>query len=465
VLIKSLSISLSLLLAAMPMYAAPPADHQIAGEVKALIPDASRNAQPVRVKDTLEWNDVLKTDAQGRLRAGLTAGSILSLGSNSELHVVQHDAVSQQTLLVVDYGKLRNQVAKITKPGGKYEVRTPNAVIGVTGTDFFVDYADNKTTVICYSGTVEVTPTGGGKVVKKDEQSKKSAGVVLLLAGQMVVIGLDSPVGGYLAVATPAALAEASMQDTNLPEKMVAVAPHSHRLRKAFLILATAGLGVGLGLAEYSGGGNGPAATTPPPVTPLPTVIDITNRGGSVTFTDTGLVSKGSVLSSFNTTTAPPHGSLGGFSFATGAFSASSIWNGGTFANTGSALNITGYGKWAETLTGQTRISEPLFTGSFTGPVDLSLVSRDHANYVFSLSGPVSGTYYTGQTVTGTTTQTIYAYTDQEPIDHKGTLHMGTTTLTIPAEAASAAASRAASPSKAADRSKHRAAIGLRFVW
>jgi hypothetical protein len=281
----------------------------------------------------------------------------------------------------------------------------------------------------------------------------------------MVVIGLDSPAGGYLAAATPAALAEASMQDTNVPDQMVAATPHSHPLRKVFLLLATVGLGVGLGLAEYSGGGSHTAATTTPPVTSSPTVIDITNRGGSVTFTDTGLVSKGSVLSSFNTTTAPAHGSLGGFSFATGAFSGSSIWSGGTFANTGSAFAVTGFGKWAETLTGQTKISEPLFTGNFTGPANLSLVSQSHANYVFTLSGPVSGTYYTGQTVTGTTTQTIYAYTDQEPIDHKGSLHMGTTMLTIPAATASAAASRAASPSKAADRSQHRAAIGLRFVW
>ncbi len=452
---KSLAIFLSLLLAAMPLYATPPADHQVAGEVKALIPDASRNAQPVRVKDTIEWNDLLKTDAQGRLRAGLASGSILSLGSNSEIQVVQHDAVSQQTVLVMDYGKLRNQVAKITKPGGKYEVRTPNAVIGVTGTDFYVGYADNQTTVICYSGTVTVTSTAGAKAVKNGSENSTNTSTVV--AGQMVVVGVVEA----LTTATPAAVAEASIEDTRVPDQIAGKVPR-HTLRNSLLLLATAGLGIGLGLAEYSGGGNGTPASTPPPA-PSPTVIDISNRGGSVTFTDTGLVSKGSVLSSFNTTTAPPHGSLGGFNFATGAFSTSSIWNGGTFANTGSAFNITGFGKWAETLTGQTKISEPLFTGSFTGPANLALVSHDHASYVFTLSGPVSGMYYTGQTVTGTTTQTIYAYTDQEPIDHKGSLHMGTTMLTIPAQEA-ASASRAAA-SKAAGRSRHRAAIGFRFVW
>jgi hypothetical protein len=451
---KSLAIFLSLLLAAMPLYATPPADHQIAGEVKALIPAALRNAQPVRVKDTLEWNDVLKTGAQGRLRAGLTAGSILSLGSNSELQVVQHDAISQQTLLVMDYGKLRNQVAKITKPGGKYEVKTPNAVIGVTGTDFYVGFADNQTTVICYSGTVTVTSTAAAKAVKNSSENSTNASIT---AGQMVVVGMAE----LLTTRTPAALGQASIEDTRVPDQIAGKLPRT--LRNSLLVLATAGLGIGLGLAEYSGGGNSAATTTPPPVTPSPTVIDVTNRGGSVTFTSTGLVSKGSVLSSFNTATAPAHGSLGGFNLATGAFSASSIWNGGSFANTGSAFNITGFGKWAETLTGQTKISEPLFTGSFTGPASLALVSHDHANYVFTLSGPVSGTYYTGQTVTGTTTQTIYAYTDQEPIDHKGTLHVGTTMLTIPAQQA-ASASRATA-SRAAGRSKHRAAIGFRFVW
>ncbi len=174
-LLKSfLSIALSLLLAATPLYAAS-ADTQTAGEVKALIPEASRNAQPVNAKDSLNWNDLLKTGAQGRLRAGLTAGSILSLGSNSELQVVQHDAVSQQTSLVVNYGKLRNQVNKITKPDGKYEVRTPNAVIGVIGTDFYVGYENRQTTVICYTGKVVVTPASGAKVVKGDNKKKESA--------------------------------------------------------------------------------------------------------------------------------------------------------------------------------------------------------------------------------------------------------------------------------------------------
>ena len=257
-MLKSLlSISLSLLLAVTPLYAAP-VDNQTAGEVKALIPAASRNAQPVKVKDSLEWNDLLKTGAQGRLRAELTAGSILSLGSNSELQVVQHDAVSQQTSLVVNYGKLRNQVGKITNPDGKYEVRTPNAVIGVIGTDFYVGYANRRTTVICYVGKVAVTPAPGAKVL--DRKSRDATATVFLLAGQMVVIGPDIPPGGYQATSTPAEVAEASMQDTNVPDQPVRirkVRTHGHpNVWIGLEMVAGLGLGLGLGLATRGGSSN-----------------------------------------------------------------------------------------------------------------------------------------------------------------------------------------------------------------
>jgi len=253
VLRSLLSISLSLLLVVTPMMAAPSTD-QKAGEVKALIPAASRNEAPVKVKDSLQWNDLLKTDAQGRLRAGLNDGSILSLGSNSELKVVQSDAKSQQTAIDVSYGKLRNQVVKITKPDGKYVVSTPNAVIGVVGTDFYVGYADNQTTVICYVGTVTVTPGAGAKVLKS-ENGSGSPNTVTVNAGQMVVIGTELPPGGYQASSTPAPVAEASMQDTNVPQQPVTVAKGSHTLRNVLIgVGAAAGLGIGLGIAETRGG-------------------------------------------------------------------------------------------------------------------------------------------------------------------------------------------------------------------
>lgn len=257
VLKSTLSVLLSLLLAASPAFAA---DSQTAGEVKALIPAAARNNQAVQVKDALAWNDLLHTDAKGRMRAGLTDGSILSLGSNSELRVVQHDAASQQTSLEMNYGKMRNQVVKITQPGGKYEVKTANAVIGVIGTDFFVGFDNNQTTVICYVGKVAVTPLQGAKVVKSDSGNAGTSNSVTLLAGQMVVIGLDIPPGGYQPQSTPRDVGRNSIQDTNIPDQPPVVAKaSSHLLRNVVLAVGVAAAGWAVGITQLK-------TSTPPQV-------------------------------------------------------------------------------------------------------------------------------------------------------------------------------------------------------
>ncbi len=204
-----LSTSLSLVLIVMPA-AGVPAGDQPAGQVKALLPDASRNGQSLAVNAALQWNDLLKTNAKGRVRVGLTDGSILSVGSNSELKVVQHDAKSQQTSIELKYGELRNQVTKITQPGGKYEVKTANAVIGVIGTDFYVGYANHRTTVICYEGQVTVTLTD-------NNTSNGTSNVIPLIAGKMLVVGLEIPPGGYHSGVAPAMAVQTSLLDTGIP--------------------------------------------------------------------------------------------------------------------------------------------------------------------------------------------------------------------------------------------------------
>jgi hypothetical protein len=149
-----------------------------AGEVGALRPEATRNEQVLNVKDEVQWNDLLRTLQTGRLRARLLDGSLLSMGSNSHLRVLQHDATSQQTELELSYGRLRSRVVKLTKPGAKYELKTPHAVIGVIGTDFYVNVDDLRTQVIVYSGRVLVKRVG-----QEDTQPGRE-----LVAGQMLEI-------------------------------------------------------------------------------------------------------------------------------------------------------------------------------------------------------------------------------------------------------------------------------------
>ena len=206
---------LCLLMSSLPALGAPPAAGQRAGEIKALIPAATKNEQTTKAKDELDWNDLLKTAASGRVRAGLDDGSILSVGSNSELRVLQHDAASQQTSLEMNAGRLRSKVVKITQPNGKFEVHTPNAVIGVIGTDFYVEYGNNKTTVVCYTGVVSVTPLNGAQALNN---TSNAANAVTLTAGQMVEIANEVPPGGYQSQPTPRDVQNASMGSTDVPD-------------------------------------------------------------------------------------------------------------------------------------------------------------------------------------------------------------------------------------------------------
>jgi FecR protein len=242
---------LCVLLCSLPVQANPQAAGQHAGQINALIPAATRNAQPAKVQDELQWNDLLKTAHSGRVRAGLEDGSILSLGSDSELRIVQHDSTSQQTSLEMNFGKVRSQVVKIAKPGGKFEVTTPNAVIGVIGTDFYVAFEKNKTTVICYEGKVSVTPKANAQAQNNSGQANGNS--ILVGAGQMVVILSVSLPGGFQTVSTPPAVQQSSQlaTDTNATTPPVYQA-HTHVLRN-LLIGSAIAVGLSVGLAVGTG--------------------------------------------------------------------------------------------------------------------------------------------------------------------------------------------------------------------
>jgi hypothetical protein len=249
---------LCFLLSPLPALCEPPAgDH--AGQINALVPAATRNAKPTKVRDDLQWNDLLKTELSGRVRAGLTDGSILSVGSNSELRVVQHDAASQQTSLEVNFGKVRSKVVKITQPNGKFEMKTPNAVIGVVGTDFYVGYEANRTTVICYTGQVMVTPVGDAKIVKNSGQAG-SNGSVAVAAGQMVIISTEIPPGGYQSSATPREIVQTSMTDTDVPDGPPP-ALHPHLVRNILIGVGVAATGWAVGVTQMHSAGGAPAVT------------------------------------------------------------------------------------------------------------------------------------------------------------------------------------------------------------
>lgn len=243
---RSLALVLSVLLSPAPSLLAQAAGPQAAGQINAIIPQGLRNAKLAKAKEEVDWNDLLKTENAGRMRVGLLDGSMLSVGSNSELRVVQHDSSSQQTSLELGFGKLRSKVVKITQPGGKYEVKTPHAVIGVIGTDFFVEVTQERTRVVCYSGTVSVTALAASHVLNQQNSEASqgasagsgNANAIMVAAGQMVEVG---PGVAATVQPTPRAVQQSTLEATNVPIEAATAVTASHALLHAIIGVAVAG--------------------------------------------------------------------------------------------------------------------------------------------------------------------------------------------------------------------------------
>jgi len=138
---------------------------QRAGEVSRVVPVVriARGANSLNAseKTVVNWEDRINTEANGRARISLDDGSLLNVGSQSTLLVRKHDSGAQQTYLEVGFGKVRAQAQKISKPAGKFEVKTPAGVAGVVGTDFYVGYENDVMTVIVFDGLVRLCNLAG----------------------------------------------------------------------------------------------------------------------------------------------------------------------------------------------------------------------------------------------------------------------------------------------------------------
>jgi len=236
VLHRGIAVWLCFVIVSIPVWA----ETNSAGQVTAVTTASSRNSHPVRLKEEVNPNDVLQTDRSGRTRVTLRNGSILAVGSSSEIRVVEHDADSQQTVVQLNAGRVRSRVVSITKPGGKFEVQTPVATASVVGTDFYTEYvpASNTFRLICYSGVVKVVSSG-----------TSAAHTEIVHAGQMIQVGAN---GFEAPQRTPNALQQDSIAQTT-SESGDMVAGESHVLRTILIGAAAAAAGVVIGLVTTGG--------------------------------------------------------------------------------------------------------------------------------------------------------------------------------------------------------------------
>lgn len=171
--IAALALALSILLVmpfdAVLQAAQQTAQAEAAGKITAVLPVVNVVRGPQQVPASMNaqvfWGDTVNTGHLARARVALTDGSILSVGSDSNLTIAKHDATGQQTDLDLNYGKVRAQAAKLVKPDAHFKVRTPVGVAGVVGTIMIVSFdATGTMNVICEEGTCTACDLGGNCV-------------------------------------------------------------------------------------------------------------------------------------------------------------------------------------------------------------------------------------------------------------------------------------------------------------
>ncbi len=237
------------------------AGSQPVGSITTVLANASVNASPAKAKQDLMPGDTIRTDHNGRVRLALRDGSVLSLGPDTELKIIRHDASTQVTILELNSGRLRSRVVPV-KAGGKFDIDMPGAVAHVMGTDFFVSTqpSGNMQTIV-YSGRVWLAGKG--------DYAGKSATVD---ANQMVELGQT----GFTAVAmTPPSVQLDSSASTSTEggsaSGSAAAGANSNLLRNVLIGVGVAATGiaiaVGRGAANRSGATPTSTSTTKPATT------------------------------------------------------------------------------------------------------------------------------------------------------------------------------------------------------
>ncbi|MEW6056917.1 MAG: FecR family protein [Bdellovibrionota bacterium] len=135
------------------------------------VDEKGRIANP---NDLILNSDIIKTGKNSSAKLLFTDQSIMDVGADSALKVSDYalkDVENRTGTFSILYGKIRGLVTKKVGPGGKVEVRSADAVMGVRGTEFIVAAPgpsspgaaqSSPTALIVVSGVVQVTPPAGG---------------------------------------------------------------------------------------------------------------------------------------------------------------------------------------------------------------------------------------------------------------------------------------------------------------
>jgi len=171
------------------LFAAAPAPVPEAGRATRVVPRVElthgRKHSQLNEKDAVSENDRIRTEANGRARIVLSDGSILSVGSASQLTVKAAPGAGPAggpAMVELAFGKMRAEINKRASGGTAFEVRTSTAVCGVLGTTLYVEQTKK------FSHVINISPLDSGSQVKVRSSNKNIKAEVTLDPGQGTLV-------------------------------------------------------------------------------------------------------------------------------------------------------------------------------------------------------------------------------------------------------------------------------------
>ena len=234
------------------------------GQVTGVLPGVTRNGVRISLKDVIQSSDDIITNSSGRVGIELQDGSILSVGTGTQLRIAKHDPQTGETLIDLSGGSVRSRVVKL-RHSGQFEMATPHGTISAMGTDFFVDVSPVNTQVVVYSGVVIVTSAS----TLPDSTTKLMLDVA---AGENVLINANGVTRLQL---TDEGLEQQTMEQTVFPEApapvlsqgLVSPGKSSHATRNILIGGLAAGAVIGA-VVGLRGSKSQPTTSTPPTIPP-----------------------------------------------------------------------------------------------------------------------------------------------------------------------------------------------------
>ncbi len=129
---------------------------------------------------TLEKKDVIVTKSDGWARVKLSDGTSITLGKNSKLVIEKYlydGTKKSHTTLGFAKGVFKTITGAIGKVApDKFKVKTPNATIGIRGTEFFVEIVKGNVHIVCTVGIISVGNGYGVVIVNAGSQTFATPG-------------------------------------------------------------------------------------------------------------------------------------------------------------------------------------------------------------------------------------------------------------------------------------------------